>query len=231
MYNRDMNEKFVDRFKALRLKKGATLSDIARSLGVTPQSVQQWESGRHDPRGKRVSQLAKYFGVSEAYLLYGSAEVKETSVAYPESLSSDFINIPFYDATFAAGAGSHNGDLDFVSEVMPYPKSRLDDLQVPYECAHIVKVKGDSMEPTLVDGDIILLNSNATSPTSGKIYTFDFDGDLRVKRFTKRLDGSWLITSDNPDKNIYRDEVLSSHNIGQLRIIGQVVTIVERNLL
>lgn len=140
-----------------------------------------------------------------------------------------FIDIPVFDVELAAGNGTHI-DVDRVTEFFPISENRLREAHVPPDQAAVVKVRGDSMESTLQDGDIVLVDTSIKRPVSGKIFAFAFDEELRVKRFTKRLDGSWRISSDNEGNPAYQDEIVSNHNIQQLRLIGQVKTLLERKL-
>ncbi|MFI8555813.1 XRE family transcriptional regulator [Pseudomonas putida] len=48
---------------------GLNQSELARRLGVTPQSVQSWESDRNTPRHKRLKEIGDALGVSAAYLM------------------------------------------------------------------------------------------------------------------------------------------------------------------
>lgn len=229
LYDRSMNESFSARFKQARESKGLSQTAVSDKLGVTPQAVQQWEFGKTEPRGKRIEALAEVLGVSVTWLQFGSGPLEPPTSLQPHNLESDFIQVPVYDVQLAAGNGTHV-DHDNIVESLPISRKYLSDSGISADSATIVKVRGESMEHTLCDGDVVLVNTGISKPVSGKIFAFDFDGDLRVKRFIKRLDGSWRIVSDNEDKNIYADETLSAHNVEQLRLIGQVVTIVERKL-
>ncbi|RYY87757.1 MAG: helix-turn-helix domain-containing protein [Chitinophagaceae bacterium] len=52
-----------------REQLGLNQSELARRLGVTPQSVQSWESDRNTPRHKRLKEIGDQLGVSAAYLM------------------------------------------------------------------------------------------------------------------------------------------------------------------
>jgi phage repressor protein C with HTH and peptisase S24 domain len=96
--------------------------------------------------------------------------------------------------------------------------------------AIIAKISGDSMEPTLHNGDLVLIDTSIKNAISNKILAFVFDDSLRVKRFFHKLDRSWVIMSDNEDKNRYADESVSQLNVNHLQIIGKVINIVDRSL-
>lgn len=59
--------------KELRTKKGLSLSDVARSMGISRQAYSYYENNQRDPDTAMVKALAEFFGVSTDYLL-GRAE-------------------------------------------------------------------------------------------------------------------------------------------------------------
>jgi phage repressor protein C with HTH and peptisase S24 domain len=90
----------------------------------------------------------------------------------------------------------------------------------PSKCRRF-KVRGDSMERTLFDGDTILVNMAETTVIDGKVYAVRMGNELRVKRLRLRVDGSMLIESDN--SATYPTEILTADKIPEtLVIIGRV---------
>ncbi len=59
-----------------------------------------------------------------------------------------------------------------------------------------VRAAGDSMEPTIRDGDLVAVDPGRTDPLDGHVFAVRTDAGLVVKRL-RRLDGRWLLTSDN----------------------------------
>ncbi len=50
--------------KELREEAGLTQLQVAYQLGVTPQTVYMWESGRREPLARIFVRLARLYGVS-----------------------------------------------------------------------------------------------------------------------------------------------------------------------
>lgn len=59
------------RLKAAREARDIDQRDIAKAIGVTPGAVSRWESGVTVPKDAAILALAKYFGVTPAWLHYG----------------------------------------------------------------------------------------------------------------------------------------------------------------
>lgn len=57
------------RLKELRIKSGLTQNEIATKLGVSGQTILNWESGIYEPKINHLIQLADLFHVSVDYLI------------------------------------------------------------------------------------------------------------------------------------------------------------------
>ena len=63
-------------------------------------------------------------------------------------------------------------------------------------------VRGRSMQPTLHDGDLLLVRHGAT-PRAGTLVVVRLpDGVLAVKRAIMRRDGGWWVERDNPAEGV-----------------------------
>nr|WP_243846879.1 S24 family peptidase [Sphingomonas japonica] len=80
----------------------------------------------------------------------------------------------------------------------PLPSALLEQLGVAPAAASMIVVEGDSMAPTLADGDTILVDSADRRVTAApRLYVLRIDDALMVKRVAL-ADGVWHVTSDNP---------------------------------
>lgn len=79
-------------------------------------------------------------------------------------------------------------------------------------------VRGKSMEPTLTQDSIIIINTHDTAMKNEDLYVFNYHGEPVVKRLIKDF-GGWYLSSDNPDKANY-PRVLCDENTF---IVGRVV--------
>lgn len=59
----------MNRIKELRKEKKLTQQEVADAMGVSRRGFQKWENGDSQLKPDKIKQLAKYFEVSEAYLL------------------------------------------------------------------------------------------------------------------------------------------------------------------
>lgn len=82
-----------------------------------------------------------------------------------------------------------------------------------------LKVKGESMEPTLYDGDTVVINTFHITPIDGDVYAINYEGEPVVKRMVRDM-GQWWVTSDNPDQRRFSKKICQD---GSCIIIGKVV--------
>lgn len=65
------------RLKELRQQKKLTQANVANALGITQQSYARWENGKVTPSLEKLSQIAKFYGVTTDYLLGNEPEEDE----------------------------------------------------------------------------------------------------------------------------------------------------------
>lgn len=83
-----------------------------------------------------------------------------------------------------------------------------------------MRVHGDSMAPTLVSGETILIDTAVRRVDVSGIYVIEAHGDRLVKRIDRKLDASLMIISDNP---AYPPEVVPSGRLDDITVVGRLV--------
>ncbi|QNB08371.1 helix-turn-helix transcriptional regulator [Herbaspirillum frisingense] len=219
-------ENMNDRIRqALNAKNGGNQSEMARFVGVSPQAVQKWIAGASEPRGDNLRLTAEYLGVSEVFLRYGDAEAptlpkKFTRVVEHDPDNPDFIEIKKVKLKLSAGiTGFESIEVPDEGRPITFRKEWL--LKKGYSAAKLIAVgvKGESMEPTMSDGDTVVINVADTVPKDGEVYAINFDGEDIIKRMVRDF-GRWFLVSDNPDqKRYHRHECTQATCI----VIGRVV--------
>lgn len=138
--------------------------------------------------------------------------------------SKDFSLIPFYDVNASAGHGALV-DTEAIKTQLAFRKDWLatEGLQVGSLCA--ITARGESMEPTVPDGSLLLLDSSQREINGDHIYIIRKDTHLYAKRLQLLYSGECLIISDN---SAYHTETILSENIKTLDIVGRVVWIGHR---
>jgi hypothetical protein len=82
-----------------------------------------------------------------------------------------------------------------------------------------INVRGNSMDPVIAPGDLVVVNTADREPADGAVFAFNYEGEAVVKRM-ERDAGEWWLRSDNPDQNRYPRKVCRNE---ACLIVGRVV--------
>ncbi len=190
------------RLDELIASRGEDYASLSRRIGRNPTYIQQFVK-RGVPR--RLSEndrrvLAAHFGIAER-LLGGPEEAGSRAVVSRPGLvqrAEDYVLIPQLAVGASAGAGSEPGS-EAPLATLAFQSSWVRSIATGrVEALSVIGVEGDSMLPTLADGDQILVDTDDRERLRDGIYVLRTDGALLVKRLsvnpaTRRL----AIRSDN----------------------------------
>lgn len=130
----------------------------------------------------------------------------------------DFALVPVYDVQASAGHGSHV-ESELKTGHLAFRRDWLRDKGLKTKDLAIITAIGDSMEPTLSDGDIMLVDTSIDKIINDAIYIVQTDHHLIVKRIQQALDGSLTIISDNQR---YERQKISPEQAKNVKIAGRV---------
>ena len=221
-------------------------SELARVLGISPQSVNGARKRGEIPPGwvqayaeiSRVSCDWIFFGrgpmrfpedVKEDPVIPSGKEVIGAQEEPTRPLSTlmvddrgqcdvDLIMVPMVEARLSAGTGS----LETSGEIERTYAFRSDFLHRKGNPANMVlmRVGGDSMQPEIMDKDIVLLDQGKRDLRPGPIFAVGFEEAIYLKRIDM-LPGKIILKSANPayapvELDIREQNGESFHVIGQV---------------
>jgi len=212
-------ENIGQRIKELRKMLRLSQKEFAEKIGKSLRAVQNWEYGQRTPDESTLKLIAREFNVNEEWLKTGEGEMFVGVPAEEEG-----IKVPFYpDVTLSAGYGVESyTEEHFWIEISPDLMLKL--IGVVYRRGlTLLPVYGDSMEPTLKSGSVVMVRlwEYENNFINGAIYAFRVDGDLFVKRL--EIDPvNQIITfkSDNPNYSSFKME---KEDLDRVKIIGRVL--------
>ena len=197
-------------------ENGHDFSAISKMLGKNPAYIQQYirrgSPKKLDEDDRR--RLAEFYGVEERLL--GAPVV--SGDAGPRRKNFDgLLRIRRLQVGASAGPGSLADDE--YAEAMGFAPKWLRRFGTDPANLSLIVVDGDSMDPTLGDGDDIMVDHSAASrPLRDGIYVLRMDDVLLVKRIAMAPSGKLSVRSDNPQYPDWEDVSAESVNI-----IGRVV--------
>jgi len=226
--------------RELRKKHSYQQQEVANKLNelgiqTAKQQVSRWENGYNNPNITQFIGLCKIYGVKDVYRVFAQrdfadliyelnkegadklAEYKQLLIASglyapipPKSKIVPFPRrtAPMYDIGASAGTGQF---LDSDSyEMVEVPED------VPDSATFGLHVCGDSMEPSLLDGEEIWVHQQPTLE-DGEIGIFLLDGDAYVKELRVTDKGAFLVSHNES----YKPKKITEYN--ETRIYGKVV--------
>ena len=198
------------KLKELRQSLGLTQNKIAEQLNVSRSTIAMYETGASEPDNETLTKLADIFNVTIDYLL-GRDDLQQTT--------SKGVKIPVL-GTIPAGI-----PIEAIEDVLDYEEISEDMARKGDYFA--LKVKGDSMLPTIKDGDIVIIKQQDDAD-SGKICVVMINGyDATLKEIKKDPDnqGLWVLPH-NPNSD-FKPTFYSNKEVYDtpVRILGIAVEI------
>lgn len=135
---------------------------------------------------------------------------------------SGYVALPLYnDVRAAAGHGAVVGH-EHADDALMFKEDWIRfELGARPQDLCLIRVSGDSMEPTLRAGDVILIDVRSCRPDREGIYIMRLDGMLLVKRLQALPGGKLKVSSDNA---AFDSWTVSKTDVGSdLVIVGRVV--------
>ena len=214
-------ESLADRLsRAMKLRDIRYKKELAEMAGVSPGAVTQWFTGdTANLAADTLIKLAKGLRVRVEWLKEGLGPMEPDDE--PEDDFKDFVMVRRLDVKASAGAGnlvfyeSDKGKVAFRRDFLKSEGVKEGDALVCYADGH-------SMEPTIPDGAVLLVNVGRPDFANNGVFVVRLEGEVLVKRLRREVGGGILIVSDNPDKNRYPDIHVTPDKEDLLAIVGRV---------
>ena len=197
---------------------------FASAIGVHANTIANYERGDRKVDPDFLAKLRETRGVDINWLLTGVDEKPLQSQKQSVSIAADMISVPRYSVQASAG----NGLAVLAEDIADYMSVSRDWLQrmlpswAPRNAVvGILEGAGDSMEPTIRDGDLLMIirGVERRQVLLGGIFVFTHDGDLKLKRL-QIVGGDLKIISDN--RNYETETVPGDEVEGRVEFHGQV---------
>lgn len=187
----------------LRKQAGVTQQSLADYLGISRQAYANYENGNRSPDYQTLKKLSSYFSVSVDYLLGNASNLK----------TQNGIKIPVYGSVAAGIPIEAITDIDDYEEI-------TDDMARSGNFAAL-KIKGASMEPRIVNGDVVIVKLQ-DDVDSGDIAIVMVNGDeATCKKIKKTPEGVMLISiNPNYEPMFYTNQEIEEKPV---KIWGKVV--------
>ncbi len=215
-----------DKLKEKREQLGYSQAYMADKLGISRVSYFTWESGKTQPNQKNLSKLADLLSVSDSffesqhdivdvYLQLDKGNQRKSLDYSKELLQEQQVSSTVKETLYSykvferlsAGTGfSYFGDGNY-DEVFYHEKLDHDFASWVF---------GDSMEPTYLNGEVVLIKQNGFD-YDGAVYAVEWDGQTYIKKVYREENGLRLVSINHK----YTDKFAPFEE--EPRIIGKII--------
>ncbi len=209
------DEKLIASRIAEAVRENGGPAVISRASDTPIRTLSKYIAADATPSASALGRIARATRRSADWLL--GLEHAESGTA---PLGQDtMVQIPILDVAAGAGSAVDNGEVEVIGQ-MPFPREVLHRLGIRPERVRALRGRGVSMEPTISDGALVLVNIAKERLVDGQVYALRAPDGLRIKRVQRQMDGGLLLISDN--RELFEPERLPPHEAEQMSVLGRV---------
>lgn len=183
-------------------QNGISQTEICQTLGFSMSTFSDWVHARTYPRIDKIELMANYFGIEKSDL------VEERTKSQRAGISINVLG------RVAAGI-----PINAITEIIDTEEISEDLAKTGDFFA--LKIKGDSMEPRIVDGDVVIVKQQEDAENGDTVIALVNGDDAVCKRLRKYRDGLELISNNPAYAPMFFDK--ETIETKPVRIIGKVI--------
>lgn len=195
---------------------GETLHAFSKRAGIPDSTMRNYLSGTV-PGLSNLMIIAQTAGVTLDWLVLERGPMRREDQELPPS---EFRLIPRFDVQPSSGFGAVVPEEGDPVDMLAFRSEWLRRVGINPDFAHVLTNKGDSNEPTIRDGDVLLVDTSIDRVIDNAFYVVVYNGQALLKRVQILLDGSIVLSSDN--KN-YQPETVKPDDVPSLRIAARLM--------
>lgn len=207
----------AERLRDLVHKSGGN-AEIAKRTGIPLRTLNGYLGGEAEPRLSTLELILGACGTTVAE--FWAPRDGEAKIRLFAEVGAGFVFVPKLEVRASAGAGQLAPAPAIDGDVVAFREDWMRRIGLHAGRAQALVAVGDSMEPTIRDGDLLLIDRSIDHVMDNGIYVVVLGGYVMVKRMQIRRDGSVVLRSDNADR--YDDEVVPAEDVHELIVEGRV---------
>lgn len=205
---------------------GMSQAELARRVGISQPTINGLIKG-NNAGSKHLHRIAAELETNPAWLVGETDDMSPTAAPLSaiEALSDklDLQILPELELGYSMGGGSVF-DAYEQKGIVPFQRSWLRSMMGgAFGDLFVARGEGDSMQPTLLDGDIVLIDTSQKRITKqDRIWAVSYGDLAMIKRVRRTPAGSYVLMSDN-------DAVKQVDCVDEeMHVIGRVIWIGRR---
>lgn len=199
----DYSKSITKNLRRVLVDKDISAADMSRDLGISKSTISNWMNGNSVPRGQTIDRLCNYLCIDRSQLVEDEPGQK-----------SDVVRVKIYGEV-AAGV-----PFEMIEDIYDEEEIPKDMTRGGKEYFGLV-IKGDSMEPRMKSGDIVIALKQETAETGDTVIATVNGFAATCKKFRRLRDGIELVSMNSSYEPMY----YSNEEIEKLPVVilGKVV--------
>lgn len=208
-----------ERIKKKREELKLSQEQLAEIMGYKSKtSIHKAEQGITDLPQSKIIEFARALKTTPSYLMGWEEKTEKSNAVILDK--SQFIYVPVYGKASAGNGYINMGTVLY---------DKLIHINGYSHDSFLIEVSGDSMEPTISDGEFVLVDPTSIEICEGKIYVITYNDETFIKIVEEHEEDEIVLLKSINQK--YRDKVIKKEEFENVKIEGRVVKVIsERNL-
>ncbi len=224
------------RFREIEKKVGLKGYEVAGLLGITPSYYSSLKQGNKPLSRKLIENISQKLGVSKKWLMTGEGDMNDTSqddtvkmvpdlviktggqspeIRQAKINPSNYSYVPVIEIRLAAGNGMPVESEQVIDQYV-FKTEWLKRVATAKSNLALLFIEGDSMEPLIHHGDIVMIDRGRREIKVGTIFAISINDLVMIKQLDIKP-GTVVVSSFNKAYESFEIP------INEIRIIGQVI--------
>ncbi len=216
--------------RQLRKDRGLTLNQLAALIESDVGNLSRLERDVQGYSDATLKKIAAALEVPVAAFFYDDPDQINNAYGLPPGTlmpvrvidedDVEFVRIPLVKLRITAGITGFQSDPDTTdASTLSLHARWIERNKLNAAKLVAIRVRGESMEPSIYAGDTVVINTADVRPVDGAVFAVNYEGESVIKRFSRDA-GEWWLTSDNPDQRRHHRKLCRGD---ACLIIGRVV--------
>lgn len=220
---KNVEPRWMERLAKVINDRDCSITKISEQLNIPTDKVKTLVSGSLESWNENeLMRVCNYLDISPSWVFFNKLPGQSDKHSFEVSIldNPDYPAIKRVSLRLSAGIVGYAIEYD-IEDKTPIVMQKEWFASRGFKPSNLlaIKVKGESMQPGLYDGDTVVINTADRTPSDGDVFAINYEGEMLIKRMI-RDHGTWWLSSDNPDQRKFpRKECTSELCI----LIGKVV--------
>lgn len=216
----------AERLKSIRQLSNVSQEQFASIIGVSKKAYWNYESGKRNIPTDILLNIARLYQINTNWLFTGKGRMLLTENTI-DDIAKDIVDknaetLEYIHINPSCGSGTICVDEPEITPITLGTELIKNVLKIANpKNLKIFKASGDSMEPTIYNDDILIVDIGNKDYINGGVFIINKNNDFFCKRLQLKINGNLDIISDNSKYQV--ETIKKDNDYITLTIVGKVL--------